>query len=88
MKRKFMLTATAVILAAIGVFAGIKKTVPSKVYFKSTGGTCIQLIASSVSTFFTNTAGTFQAAIKTVGGTLVTLWSTLNCTSNKVYFKN
>lgn len=88
MKRKIMLTLTAVVLVAAGVFAGIKKAVPSKVYFKSTGGTCIQLIASNVSSFFTNTAGTFQAAIRTVGGSLVTLWSSATCASNKVYFKN
>lgn len=90
-RKKIALTATALVLAAVGVFAGIKRVVPSHVYFLTTGGSglCNEIIASNVSSFFTNTAGTnLQAEIRTQGGKLATLWGTATCISNKVYFKN
>lgn len=91
-RKKIALTATAVLLAAAGLFAGIKKAVPAHVYFLSNSSTptCHEIIVSNVSSHFTNSAGTnLQAQIRTeVNGTLLSLWSTATCSTNKVYFKN
>ena len=88
MKRKIILTITSAFIFAAGVFAGIKRSTPAKVYFKTTGGTCNQLIGANVPANFTNTAGTFQASIRTIGGTNLLLWSSATCVSNKAYFRN
>jgi hypothetical protein len=90
-RKKIFLTATAVVLAAAGVFAGIHKHNVTAIYVKTAGTshTCIPLIASNVSLNFTSTVGTRQATIRTKGGTLLPLYSTSTCSAtHKIYTVN
>lgn len=83
-----MLTASALVIAVVGVFAGMKKTSVSTIYFKSTGGVCHLFIANAAIANFTN-SGTTQATIKTNGGTRLPLYSVSNCSAfDPVYLKN
>jgi len=87
-RKKIVLTASTLIIAAVGVFASVKKSPLSAVYFKSTGNSCLPLINSAEGGLFTS-AGSHQATIKTVGGTLLSLFSTSTCTSSHpAYLKN
>jgi hypothetical protein len=60
------------------------KATPGSLAFKSTGGVCHVLFNSSIPANFTTTAGANQAMIKTVGGTLLNMFT--SACIKKIYF--
>jgi len=91
-RKKIILTASAIILAAASVFAGIKKSSPSALYVKTANGSSCVLITNggaNIVSNFTTTTGTDQAVILTTGGAhSLSLWATGRCSSAPVYFNN
>jgi len=89
MNRKIFLTAGAVLLAVVGVFAGraSKKGTATALYYKSAGSHCVALFTSGIPSNFTTTAGSNQASLKTEGGVFRAVFETNTCGNlHKVYF--
>ncbi len=91
MNKKIILGSGALLLAAVGVFAGRAKfgTSPS-IYVSASAGRCITLSTSGTITQFTTSGTGQQATIKTAGGVnTYKVWSTNTCSgaANVVHFK-
>ena len=79
----------SLVFTVLGVWAirSVKKTATSSyLYFRSTGFYCHALFMDGVPGYFTAIGDPgSQAAIRTTGGQVVTLWANSTC-SAKVYF--
>jgi hypothetical protein len=88
MNRKILLTATAIVLAALGVFAhakNSKQTTAAALYVKGSAGGCTLVTIGTVPPSFI-TAGINQCIIRASNGVQYSVWSTDDCSTNKVYF--
>ena len=91
MKKKFFLGASALLLAAVGVFAGrmSAKTSPSAIYYTLNGsGVCTGLLLGPPLQFITSWFFGFQVTFLTANGVNhVHLWATSTCSSSPIYFQ-